>query len=165
MATCISCGKQVGWMDVVKGQCRDCWEKAPLRTPEDVQTAKAALTEQASAKSAAAQAVLLTTETILPEGIATRLGVVTGTCIYGQHLGRDIMTAWRDMTGGRAAAAEKVFADAREAALMDLRRQAHDLGADAVIALSLTHQELAGGGKSMVMVTATGTAVKLSQKT
>jgi len=105
-------------------------------------------------------AIALTTETVAPFPVERRLGIVTGTCIFGQHIGRDIATFWRDFVGGRAKAAEHVFASARSAALDALRLEAVKLGATAVVAVQVSHQELGGGGKSMVMVTATGTAVK-----
>lgn len=107
-----------------------------------------------------ARNVLLTTEAILPGAEVERLGVVTGTCIYGQHVGRDIVAALTDFVGGRATGIEKLFAEARTAALDDMRTEAARLGADTILALQISHQEMSAGGKSMVMVFATGTAVK-----
>lgn len=108
--------------------------------------------------------IAVSTEAVCPDPGAERLGVVVGTCIFGQHVGRDIMNAWTDMTGGRAMSAERLFSEARTMALRDLRAEAARLGADAVIAVNIDHRDLTGGGKSMVMVTAVGTAIRTSQK-
>lgn len=103
--------------------------------------------------------ILTSTETVAPFQVAHRFGIVCGTCIFGQHVGRDIVNLLTDVVGGRARSAESLFSEARAAALQDLRVEAAKVGADAVIAVTLTQQDLTGGGKSMIMVTMTGTAV------
>ena len=58
-----------------------------------------------------------------------------------------------------------VLRDARRTALGELRREAPMVGADAVIGIDLDYQELTGGGKGgMIMVVATGTAVRLKNE-
>ena len=42
------------------------------------------------------------------------------------------------------------------------RQEAHALGADAVVGIDLDYSEISGGGKSMLFLVASGTAVKLS---
>lgn len=50
---------------------------------------------------------------------------------------------------------------AREAALIELRLEAHQLGADAVVGIDLDYSEISGSGKSMLFLVASGTAVRV----
>ena len=108
----------------------------------------------------ASNSIALSTETVVADHLFERLGLVSAICIYGSHLGKDIMSSFRDLVGGRSTAIEQVFNDATNNCLSDLRFKAHQMGATEIFAIQLHHQELAGGGKSMVMVTASGTAVR-----
>jgi uncharacterized protein YbjQ (UPF0145 family) len=52
--------------------------------------------------------------------------------------------------------------DARVACLDELRREASDMGANAVIGIDLDYESIqSGSGGSMLMVSASGTAIKL----
>jgi len=53
--------------------------------------------------------------------------------------------------------------DARVACLDELRREAEEVGANAVIGIDLDYSEISGGGKSMLFLVATGTAVKVTK--
>ena len=157
MAKCTQCGGPAPMFTTI---CNACVEKNAAK-------ARAMLDEvppSASDLSAAARAITLSTEMTISDARTDRLGIVTGTCIFGQHIGKDILGAVRDVVGGRATRIEAIFKDARNAALDDLRSEALRLGADAVLAVQITHQEITGPGNSMVMVTATGTAVKSGLK-
>lgn len=102
--------------------------------------------------------IWLSTETSV-EGIA-RLGIVTGQCILGLNLLKDIGAGVRDLIGGRSKLLERAFEDARDHATLELRSRAFHLGAEGVIALRIEHEVISpGGGTSMAMVTMTGTAV------
>ncbi|MGH2578921.1 MAG: YbjQ family protein, partial [Actinomycetota bacterium] len=61
---------------------------------------------------------------------------------------------------GRVGSYEKVFAEAKREALKDLEEKARALGADAVVGVDLDYETVGQGG-SMLMVTASGTAVRL----
>ncbi len=74
---------------------------------------------------------------------------------------RDLFASIRDIVGGRSAAYEKELAAARQAALENLLAEASALGADAVVGVDVDYETVGQGG-SMLMVTATGTAVTLS---
>ena len=66
--------------------------------------------------------------------------------------------AVRDIVGGRAGAYENVLGDARRIALDEMAAAAQKLGANAVVGIDLDYETLGSGG-SMLMVTASGTAV------
>ena len=105
--------------------------------------------------------MILTTTTLI-EGRAARsyLGIVTGEVIVGANIFSDLFASVRDIVGGRSGAYEGALRDARTQALAELRAEANDLGADAVIGIDLDYEVLGKTG-SMLMVSASGTAVKL----
>jgi uncharacterized protein YbjQ (UPF0145 family) len=101
--------------------------------------------------------ILVTTETSgLP--VKERKGVVAAECILGTNIFKDVLTDVRNIVGGRAGSAQNSLRQARLIALNELRHEAHELGANAVIAVTFSYNEIAEGGK-MFMVVATGTAV------
>ncbi|UCG71678.1 MAG: heavy metal-binding domain-containing protein [Chromatiales bacterium] len=88
------------------------------------------------------------------------LGIVTGEAIMGANVFRDMFAGLRDIVGGRSGAYEKELRKAREVAMDELKDAARDLGADAVVGIDLDYEVL-GGTNGMLMVSISGTAVKL----
>jgi uncharacterized protein YbjQ (UPF0145 family) len=78
----------------------------------------------------------------------------------GANMFRDFMAGITDLVGGRSGTYESKFADARETALQELADEAQRKGADAVVGIDIDYQVL-GANNGMLMVTATGTAVKI----
>jgi uncharacterized protein YbjQ (UPF0145 family) len=105
---------------------------------------------------------VLTSTTSVIEGRPVReyLGVVTGEVIVGANIFKDLFAGIRDIVGGRSGSYESTLRDARQTALKELQEEARALGADAVIGVDLDYEVLGQGG-SMLMVSASGTAVKL----
>lgn len=87
-------------------------------------------------------------------------GIVTGEVIVGANLFRDLFAGIRDIVGGRAGSYEDVLARARDQALSEMRMRAAELGANAVLGVDLDYEVLGSNG-SMLMVSATGTAVTI----
>ncbi len=104
--------------------------------------------------------LMTTTSTIEGRPVATYLGVVTGEVIVGANIFKDLFAGIRDIVGGRSGAYESSLRDARETALKELADEARALGADAVLGIDIDYEVLGQGG-SMLMVSASGTAVKL----
>ena len=88
------------------------------------------------------------------------LGVVTGEAILGANIFRDLFAGVRDIVGGRSGAYEEELRKAREIALHEMEEEAASRGADAIIGIDLDY-ETVGQGSSMLMVSASGTAVRL----
>jgi len=107
---------------------------------------------------APADFIVTTTNGIDGRPVQKYLGVVTGEVIVGANLFRDLFASVRDIVGGRSGAYEDVLARAREQALGEMRQRAATLGANAVIGVDLDYEVLGANG-SMLMVSATGTAV------
>jgi len=104
--------------------------------------------------------ILTTTPSIEGRKVSDYKGIVTGEAILGANIMRDILGSVRDIIGGRAGAYEESLREARELALQELKDEASKLGADAVIGIDLDY-EVIGQGGSMMMVSASGTAVVL----
>ncbi|MCV0427123.1 MAG: heavy metal-binding domain-containing protein [Roseibium sp.] len=85
-------------------------------------------------------------------------GLVTGEAILGANLFKDIFAGIRDIVGGRSAAYEEELAKARQIALDEMCSRAQALGGNAVIGVDLDYETVGQNG-SMLMVSATGTAV------
>jgi uncharacterized protein YbjQ (UPF0145 family) len=103
---------------------------------------------------------VITTTTPSVEGHPIRdyLSIVTGEAILGANLFKDIGAGIRDVIGGRSAGYEKDLKKARETALAEMQQAAEELGANAVVGIDIDYETLKG---SMLMVTASGTAVKI----
>lgn len=104
--------------------------------------------------------ILSTTPAIEGRPIRDYLGVVAGEAVVGANLFRDLFASVRDIVGGRTASYEEVLREARETALREIAAEAEALGADAVVGLSLDYETVGPRG-SILMVSATGTAVRL----
>lgn len=87
-------------------------------------------------------------------------GVVSGETIIGANIFRDFFASIRDIVGGRSSSYEQVLREAKATALKELQDEAAALGANAVIGIDLDYETVGGNG-SMLMVTASGTAVYL----
>lgn len=101
---------------------------------------------------------LTTTPTIEGKRIVTYCGVIAGEAILGANIFKDLFAGIRDIVGGRSATYERELQKAREIALQELQERAGALGANAVVGIDLDY-EVIGQGGSMLMVSASGTAV------
>ena len=101
-----------------------------------------------------------TTNTIEGRPVREYLGIVTGEVIVGANLFRDLFANIRDIVGGRSGSYERILADARNQAIEELQAEAASLGGNAVVAIDLDY-EVIGPNGSMLMVSASGTAVRI----
>ncbi|MDO9571512.1 MAG: heavy metal-binding domain-containing protein [Hydrogenophaga sp.] len=105
---------------------------------------------------------LFTTPTISDKEISAELGLVTAECVFGINFFFDLFNSVRDLVGGRSKALESLMKEAKDELLSDIKLKAALIGADAVISIHLSFNELDGGGKNgMLMANAVGTAVQL----
>ncbi|OHC50338.1 MAG: hypothetical protein A2X69_16740 [Rhodobacteraceae bacterium GWF1_65_7] len=160
---CPYCGNEMTMAAAEVGRCYTCQRKETpeLRRTRDAETTqeKQSSTSNKIAADIAASSLPLTTEMVPPFLVAERLGIVTGDCVLGMNLLKDLPVVLRDIVGGRSKTFQNALKEARETALQDMRREAHALGADAVVAVQISHQQISAGS-AMLMVVATGTAVK-----
>jgi uncharacterized protein YbjQ (UPF0145 family) len=103
--------------------------------------------------------ILATTPQIEGRPARDYLGIVTGEVIVGANIFKDLFAGIRDIVGGRAGAYESTLRDARREAFAELESEARALGADAVVGIDLDY-EVVGANGSMLMVSASGTAIR-----
>ena len=104
--------------------------------------------------------IVTTTPTIQGRNISDYRGIVTGEAIIGANIFKDFFAGIRDIVGGRSAAYEAELRNAREIALAEMAEAAEQQGGNAVVGVDLDY-EVVGQGGSMLMVTASGTAVTI----
>ncbi|MBH63457.1 MAG: hypothetical protein CL569_13635 [Alphaproteobacteria bacterium] len=102
--------------------------------------------------------IVSTTPTLQDKRILAYKGLVSGEAIMGANIFRDLFAAVRDIVGGQAGAYEKVLKDARDVAIQEMTDEAAARGANAVVGVDLDYEAI-GDKSSMLMVTASGTAV------
>ncbi len=88
------------------------------------------------------------------------LGIVTGEAIIGANIVKDLFAGIRDIVGGRAGSYEDALRSARQEAIRDMAQEAESRGANAVVGVDLDY-EVVGNRGSMLMVTASGTAIRV----
>lgn len=105
---------------------------------------------------------MLITTTPIVEGkrIIEYYGIVSGETIIGANVFRDLFASIRDIVGGRSGSYEEVLRKAKNTALQEMQAQAAQMGANAVLGVDLDYETVGGSG-SMLMVTASGTAVRI----
>lgn len=104
--------------------------------------------------------IITTTPTIENKPVKEYLGIVTGETIIGANFIKDFFAGIRDIVGGRSGSYEKVLREAKETSLKEMQQRAQTLGADAIVAIDLDYETVGPNG-GMLMVTASGTAVRL----
>lgn len=104
--------------------------------------------------------IITTTNTIENQPATQYLGIVTGETIIGANFIKDFFAGIRDIVGGRSASYEKVLREAKESALKEMQDRAIQLNADAIVGVDLDYETVGPNG-GMLMVTASGTAIKL----
>jgi len=108
--------------------------------------------------------IISTTPTIEGKKVAQYFGIVSGEAILGANLFKDIFASIRDIVGGRSAAYEEELRKAKTIAINEMSEEARKLGANAILAVDLDYETIGGGGSgNMLMVSASGTAVRYEE--
>ena len=160
---CRGCGANFEVSDLVDGYCSSCHvkqlEKRAAQKEERERMQKAErlrnLTEQEFRE------IILTTETVTNLEITKRIEIISAECVFGMNIFKDLFAGVRDIVGGRNKSTQNVLGDARKTVLNELKKEALSLGANGVVGVDLDYSEISGGGKSMLFVVASGTAVKI----
>lgn len=168
MANCSQCDKRLSFFEASQGICPECRiakERAASKSRENLLQAISSRPDPMIAERARIDAeiaaIILTTETVTNLPISKRLEIITAEAVVGMNIFQDIGSALRDIVGGRNATYQTKLREARQAVLEELRREAHRIGANAVVAIDLDYSEISGGGKSMLFLVASGTAVQI----
>jgi uncharacterized protein YbjQ (UPF0145 family) len=107
--------------------------------------------------------IVTTTDSLQGQEIVQYYGIVSGEAILGTNIFRDFFAGIRDIVGGRSAGYEKSLREAKDTALREMTDAAKAMGANAVIGVDLDYETISiGEGGGMMMVAASGTAVKIA---
>lgn len=104
--------------------------------------------------------IMTTTPSIEGRRITEYKGVVFGEVIAGVDFVKDFAAGLSNFFGGRSNTCEQELMQACETALKELFDRAEALGADAVVGIDIDYETL-GSNNGMLMVTASGTAVRI----
>jgi uncharacterized protein YbjQ (UPF0145 family) len=102
--------------------------------------------------------LVTTTPGIEGRSVIGYLGVVTAQGVLGVNAFKDVSAGVRNIFGGRARSYENELASGVSDVLAEIEQQAAKLGADAVVGVDIDYESV---GDNMLMVSASGTAVKL----
>lgn len=106
--------------------------------------------------------LVLTTPSVEGKKISHHYGLVSGEAILGANIFKDLFAGIRDIVGGRSAAYEKELRKAKDIAVGEMIEQARAYGANAVVGVDLDYETIqVGSGGGMLMVSASGTAVRV----
>ena len=160
---CAGCGTKIGFISTVKVEnqkyCDKCAKDAKAQIKEDQQQRKQITPEQTQT------IVVATTPNLEGHHIEEYVSVINAQVVLGVDAWRDMMGSIRSWWGGRAKGLEKELQAGFNLALDDLKKEAILVGANAVIGIEFDGgMEVAGdvgSNDKMMVVTATGTAVKL----
>lgn len=178
MPKCKECCNSFGFMELKNGICSSCQRKktppcsgcGKLFDPTDLND-QCLCISCANKKINAMQAqkaeraledeinrIILTTEASHNLDIEERIGIITAEAVIGMNVVKDLLASVRDVVGGRSGTLQKALREAREIVLDELKREAHSLGGNAVVAIDLDYGEISANG-TMLMVVASGTVV------
>ena len=104
--------------------------------------------------------ILTSSNTLETFEILQYKGLVTGESLIGANIYKDIFSGVRDVVGGRTTQYEDELAKAREIAIKSMEEKAESLGANAIIGLKISYDNLGGTMGNTILVTAYGTAVE-----
>ena len=104
--------------------------------------------------------IVTTTPSVEGRRITEYKGVVFGEVIAGVTFVKDFVAGLSNFFGGRSGTYEEELINARQQALAEMEQRAAQLGADAVVGVDIDYEVL-GADNGMLMVTASGTAVRL----
>ena len=94
----------------------------------------------------------------IPDKKIEALGMVKGTIVQTQNIGRDFMAGMKTIVGGEIAGYTEMLNEARQIAVKRMVDEAKAMGADAVIGVKYGSSQVMQGAAEII---AYGTAVKI----
>lgn len=102
--------------------------------------------------------IITTTPSIEGKKVIEYKGIVFGEVVSGVNFVKDFAAGLSNFFGGRSGSYEGELIQAREDAINEMQKRASQIGANAVVGVDIDYEVLGQNG-SMLMVTASGTAV------
>ncbi|MCQ2976959.1 MAG: YbjQ family protein [archaeon] len=104
--------------------------------------------------------LLTSTDTLEKKNILHYYGIVTGESLLGANVYKDLFSGIRDVVEGNTSKYEKELQEARKHAVSIMQKKAKEKGANAIIGLKISYDNLGGTMGNTILITAYGTAVK-----
>ena len=175
MAKCKKCENSFGIFELKDKICPNCWDKEKPKCQSCNERFESKLLINGYCKSCcrtrksrqdkelAIKNIILTTESQTNLKIEKRIDIITAECAYGMNIFKDLFTSVRDIVGGRSESLQKTLRNSKETVLTELKKEAYRIGANAVVGVDIDYSEFSGGGKSMLFIVASGTAVIINE--
>ena len=103
--------------------------------------------------------IITTTHTLQDRTITEYKGIISAKNVRGINVIRDFLTSFRDFFGGRSGSYQDVMSAMEQELLSELQQQASEMGANAVIGVTIDFDNVGSKGKSLLMAYAKGTAI------
>ncbi|MBR6023341.1 MAG: YbjQ family protein [Methanobrevibacter sp.] len=103
--------------------------------------------------------ILTSANTLENKTIMEYKGIVTGESLIGANIYKDLFSGVRDVVGGRTSTYEEEIKKARDIAFQSMKEKAEQLGANAIIGLKISYDNLGGTMGNTILITAYGTAI------
>jgi len=140
---CVMCQRELAVSEESTGVCFPCASKHGNSVAIKAMSEAAVANEMAQRRALAEKmaSIILTTEAY-PAGlkIGRRIEIITAECAFGMNIFRDFFAGMTDIFGGRSDSTQKILRDARRKVLQELRQEAFDVGANAVVGITLKRQ-------------------------
>ena len=104
--------------------------------------------------------ILTSSNTLETKKIIEYKGLVTGESLIGANIYKDLFSGVRDVVGGRTSQYEEELQKARDIALTSMEEKAESLGANGIVGLKISYDNLGGTMGNTILVTAYGTEIK-----
>ncbi len=82
--------------------------------------------------------IIVSTNEIQGKEVKKVFGIVKGSTVRARNIGRDIIAVFKNLVGGEIEEYTKLIAESREQALDRMKKQAEQLGANAIINVRFT---------------------------
>lgn len=99
-------------------------------------------------------------ETLPGTRIVKHLGIVQGSTVRAKHVGKDLLSSFKNFFGGELGAYTELLEESRQEAIQRMEEQAHAKGANAILNVRLTTSTISSGAAEIL---AYGTAVVLQK--
>lgn len=103
--------------------------------------------------------IITTTNTIENCSIQKYLGIINTNIVIGTNIFSDIGASIVDIFGGNSTSYQNKLEQMQEQATEKLKLKLREIGGNAILGMSFDFDEISGGGKSMFMLSVSGTAV------
>ena len=169
MAECKECGKKFGFLEQsVGGLCSQCNYLSTI-SPDEAEQLDQVKQDwentqvQLSIDQAEIDSITITTEAVPSLKIVKRIDVISAQAAFEINNFKDMFVGFMNPVKGRSNELEKQLDELKVKSTQKLKTKAHEVGANAVVAVDLDLSTVTIGSISMMVMMASGTAVVIEE--